>query len=137
MGDLVGHPKRHELRRQPHAVGFGVHPSGEVLDADERHAPASDHQLTGVRGPHADHEDAIGGTIDLENVFGAMQGLFGQPGDVDLAQHGVEVAAVRAQRSGDHFERVGTLQVEDVVAPVGGEQGAVRIEEAVVGRFGI
>jgi hypothetical protein len=32
---------------------------------------------------------------------------------------------------------MGTVQIEDVVAPIRAEEGAMRVEKAVIGRFGI
>ena len=71
------------------------------------------------------------GTVDAEHLLRRVQGLLHDPDDVDLLQHRMEVAAVGAKRRGDHRTRVRAVQVEDIVAPIGGEKGAVRIEEAV------
>ena len=138
MGHFVGHPERQQLGSQPQAVGFGVDSAGEVLHADEGDPSAVHHQLARVRGAHPHHEHAVGGAVDLQHLLGPMQRLLDHLRDVHL---GEASPGGRCGRRATAFAitRVGVraVEVEDVVAPVGGEQRAMGVEETVIGRFWI
>ena len=130
-------PERQLFGTQPHAVGFGVHLSGEVLDADEGDPAAVHHQLAGIRRAHPHHEDAIGRAIDPEHLLRARQRLLGEPGHVHPIEQREEIAPVGTERPGDHLGGVRTVEIEDVVAPVRGQQGPVCIDETVKRGFRI
>ena len=125
MGQLVRDPDRNEIGRKPHAVGLRIDPAGEVLQADEGHAAAAHHQLAGVGAAQPDHEVGVGGPIDAEQLFGPSDGLFGELDDVGGRRQRVEIAAVGLECGGDDFVGVGGVGVENVVTPVGVEDGAV------------
>ena len=53
MGQLVPDPERNQIGRESHPVGLGIHPPGEVLQADERYAAPPDDQLPGIGAAEA------------------------------------------------------------------------------------
>ena len=138
MRDLVRDPQRQQLGRESHAVCLRVRPAGEVLQADERNAAASDDELAGVRGAHADHQVQIDRTIGLEHFSRAPQRLFGHGDHVDVRERAPEIGAVGVQRRGDDRLGMRRFGVEHVVLPVRAEHGTVAIEILVVrrGRIG-
>ena len=116
-------------------VGRGIDPAGEVLDAYERHALAVHHELARVRRPDTDHEHDVDLLIDFEQVLGSRDRLFGQMHDVHFVEQRAQVLPVGGERGANHFIGVRRIGIEDIVAPVSGENRRVLLEVAMVCRL--
>ena len=102
---LVSDPERQQFRPQAQSVGLGIDPPGEVLQADERHSPAVDHQFAGIRRAHAHHQHDVGRLLDAQHVHRARDRLLGDALEVDRFDQRVEVPPVGPQRRLDDLDR--------------------------------
>ena len=134
MRDLVRDPERQQRGREAHAVRLRVRPSGEMLEADERDPAPADDQLSRIRAADAHHEVEIHRAVGLEQVHGPAQRVLGHGDDVHVFEQAPEVGAVGAQRRLDDRRRVRGRGIENVVLPVGTQNGAMAIEVLVVCR---
>ena len=137
MRRFVPDPERQHLGSETQSVGGGVGATGEMLEADEDRAAAAQDELAGVGGAEPDHQVAVGGAIGLNQVVGARERLAHHPGNVHRREQHLEVGAVGRHRVMDHLGGGGAVEVENVVVPVGGEDGAMPLEIVSVGGFGI
>ena len=76
VGQLVRHPERDEVGREPHAICLGIDPAREVLGTNEGDPAPPHHELARIGTPHADHQIAVGGLVDPEQVVRPARRFF-------------------------------------------------------------
>ena len=99
-------------------------------------APA-DHQLARVRAAEPHHQVDVGRAIELQQLLGPRDGLFSELDQIGRTCEREEIAPVRLQRGGDDLIGVRAVGVENVVAPVGVEDGSVGFAILSIGRFSV
>ena len=137
MGHLVGDPDRNERRREPHAVGFRVGFSREVLQADEDCGASTHDELARVRRAHAHHQIAVDRPVRTQQLGGAPHRLLGDRYDVLGSKEGVEIASVGAECCGDDIGRLLRVRIEHIIPPVRIEDRPVGVPVARVRCLGI
>ena len=108
-----------------------------MLEADEGHATPGHHQLAGIGAAQTHHEIGVGGPIDLQDLLGLGDRLFGELHDIDRVREMPQVVAIGLERRRDHVVRMRTVGVEYVVVPVGVEDEAMRFAVVPIRRFSI
>ena len=137
MRHLVRDPQWQQMGCQPHPVRLRVRAAGEVLEADERHAPPAHHELARVRGAHADHEVEVHRAVGVSEVERALHRLLGDRHDIDVLEQPLQIRAVGVKRREHDLLGMRRGRVEHVVVPVAGEHRLVPLEILVIGRQGI
>ena len=132
MGYFVCEPEGNKLRLKTERAGIWIWLASEMLESDEGHSTAVDHELAGICCSYADHENDIGVDIGIENA--ATLG-FSQPREcdhIDACKHGAEIITIGVCSGADHFLEVRSFRIEDVIGPVRFEYSAVRFEVSQV-----
>ena len=118
---------------QPHAVGLGIDPAGEVLGADEGDAAAAHHQLARIGAAHADHQIAVGGPVDTEHLVSPARRFLHELDQVGGSEQRGEVAPIGAERRPHDIFRLRAVGIQHVVVPVRVENRPVGVAVPLVG----
>ena len=127
---FVCQPERDQLWLEAKGTGIRIGLAGKMLECDEGHSAAADHEFSGIGGADADHQNNIGVDIGVQHsaTFGLGQSREGH--DIDACEHGAEVIAIGVRSSANDFLEVRSLWIEDVVGPVRVKDSAMRFEVA-------
>src|SRR5215207_9113896 len=135
MGELMGNPYRDEVGRKTHAVGLRIYQPGKVLEAEECHSATADYQLAGVGPTKAYHEVGVSRAVDADQLVRPSGSFLGELHYISRGSQPVEVAAIRPQSRGDNGLGVRSIRIENVVAPVGVEDGTMTLTVLPVRRL--
>ena len=135
--DLVRQPERNEFWIEAETLRVRIGHTGEVLEAHERDAASVDHQLAGIGGANANHNDDIEGDVGLEQLLDAPLGLLCERDDIGAREQCVQVIARRLHGRAHDFFKVWARRLQHIVVPIRRENLAMPIEIRVIRRFWI
>ena len=96
-----------------------------MLETDERDAPAAHHELARVRAAQSDHQIDIRRPVQMQHRFGSRDRFLGELHQVGGPGEREQVAPLGPQRGSDDVVGVRAVGVENVVTPIGVEDGPV------------
>jgi hypothetical protein len=135
--DLVGDPQGYQLGLEPQSERLVVGLAREMLETHEGDPATAHHQLARVGAPHTHHEVHVELPVDLEDLLTPLHRFLCHGNHVVALQQHAQVPAVGGQRSLDDLLGVWAVEVEDVVVPVGGEDGEVFSQIATIRLQGV